>query len=284
MKNQVVQEGIKLSDNRNKIGSGWQNIKFIGSINEEKSKESWWEQQLDSIFSRIWILSVWLKVESKVGKHWKLIEINWLLQIEISKEWKIWRSMDLWSGKNATIGEGEPDLPSSMEMVLWQSITIAKARRISDSKLLKRQVNPTTAGIHKLILVGNSRMMGDGTNTQGRWNKNSTMIGRPGGFLSRYNFVASKLAGINRILYLALDGTYEEFVNFNDEHKNEGPWLLGTKDASSHCVHFTKRDSWLSLNRSDSGIIDFQNTWIREIPLLLILLGDKNPSLSKVYA
>ncbi|KAJ9549970.1 hypothetical protein OSB04_022513, partial [Centaurea solstitialis] len=41
------------------------------------------------------------------------------------------------------------------------------------------------------------------------------------------------------------------------------------------------RDSWLSPNRSDSGIINFQITWIREIPLLLILLGDKNSSLSK---
>lgn len=41
------------------------------------------------------------------------------------------------------------------------------------------------------------------------------------------------------------------------------------------------KDSWLSPNTSDSGIIDFQITWIREIPLLLTLLGDKNPSLSK---
>ncbi|XP_024993388.1 uncharacterized protein LOC112527160 isoform X1 [Cynara cardunculus var. scolymus] len=41
------------------------------------------------------------------------------------------------------------------------------------------------------------------------------------------------------------------------------------------------KDGWLSPSTSDSGIIDFQITWIREIPLLLILLGDKNPSLSK---
>ncbi|KAI3770615.1 hypothetical protein L6452_01755 [Arctium lappa] len=47
-------------------------------------------------------------------------------------------------------------------------------------------------------------------------------------------------------------------------------------------VSILQKDSWLSPNTSDSGIIDFQITWIREIPLLLTLLGDENPSLSKV--
>ncbi|KAK1438756.1 hypothetical protein QVD17_04566 [Tagetes erecta] len=37
----------------------------------------------------------------------------------------------------------------------------------------------------------------------------------------------------------------------------------------------------VSPNASDSDIVDFQISWIREIPLLLTLLGDKNPSASK---
>ncbi|GJU30927.1 armadillo-like helical domain-containing protein [Tanacetum coccineum] len=42
------------------------------------------------------------------------------------------------------------------------------------------------------------------------------------------------------------------------------------------------KDSWLSTNTSDPEIVDFQITWIREIPLLLTALADKCPSSSKV--
>ncbi|GKB00375.1 armadillo-like helical domain-containing protein [Tanacetum coccineum] len=42
-----------------------------------------------------------------------------------------------------------------------------------------------------------------------------------------------------------------------------------------------QKDSWLSTNTSDSGIVDFQIIWIREIPLLLTALADKCPSSSK---
>ncbi|KAJ0559011.1 putative pre-rRNA-processing protein Ipi1 [Helianthus annuus] len=41
------------------------------------------------------------------------------------------------------------------------------------------------------------------------------------------------------------------------------------------------KTSWVSPNTSDSEIIDFQISWIREIPLLLTLLGDKNPLATK---
>ncbi|XP_071705422.1 uncharacterized protein [Rutidosis leptorrhynchoides] len=41
------------------------------------------------------------------------------------------------------------------------------------------------------------------------------------------------------------------------------------------------KDSCLFSSTSDSETVDFQMTWIREIPLLLTLLGDKNPSSSK---
>nr|GEV77408.1 hypothetical protein [Tanacetum cinerariifolium] len=41
------------------------------------------------------------------------------------------------------------------------------------------------------------------------------------------------------------------------------------------------KDSWLSTNMSDSGIVDFQMIWLREIPLLLTALADKCPSSSK---
>ncbi|KAK9052330.1 hypothetical protein SSX86_028959 [Deinandra increscens subsp. villosa] len=41
------------------------------------------------------------------------------------------------------------------------------------------------------------------------------------------------------------------------------------------------KNGWVSPYTSDSEIVDFQISWIREIPLLLTLLGDKNPSASK---
>nr|XP_043635308.1 uncharacterized protein LOC122606512 [Erigeron canadensis] len=41
------------------------------------------------------------------------------------------------------------------------------------------------------------------------------------------------------------------------------------------------KSSFASPETSDSEIVDFQITWIREISLLLILLGDKNPVFSK---
>lgn len=44
-----------------------------------------------------------------------------------------------------------------------------------------------------------------------------------------------------------------------------------------------QKNSWQSPNTNYSEIVDFQITWIREIPLLLILLDDKNSSVSKVY-
>ncbi|RVW44553.1 hypothetical protein CK203_083108 [Vitis vinifera] len=37
-----------------------------------------------------------------------------------------------------------------------------------------------------------------------------------------------------------------------------------------------------SLDASDPEILGHQTTWIRELPLLLIMLGDKHPSYSKV--
>lgn len=33
---------------------------------------------------------------------------------------------------------------------------------------------------------------------------------------------------------------------------------------------------------SDTVVLDFQTVWIRELPLLLILLGDRQPSSSQV--
>ncbi|KAJ0739367.1 putative pre-rRNA-processing protein Ipi1 [Helianthus annuus] len=57
----------------------------------------------------------------------------------------------------------------------------------------------------------------------------------------------------------------------------------------NHCFFFLnyflvsdlQKTSWVSPNTSDSEIIDFQISWIREIPLLLTLLGDKNPLATK---
>ncbi|KAL8200810.1 hypothetical protein R6Q57_012149 [Mikania cordata] len=41
------------------------------------------------------------------------------------------------------------------------------------------------------------------------------------------------------------------------------------------------KNCWISPNTSDSKIVDFQISWIREIPLLLTRLGEKNPLASK---
>ena len=36
------------------------------------------------------------------------------------------------------------------------------------------------------------------------------------------------------------------------------------------------------LDASDQELLDYQITWIRELPLLLIMLGDKHPLRSRV--
>ncbi|KAJ9567009.1 hypothetical protein OSB04_002975 [Centaurea solstitialis] len=133
-----IQERIKLGGiEEQKIVVLGENKKSMGFINVEKSLENGLEQQLGRSFGRIRIFLVWFKGESKAGNHWKLMETNWTLQIEINKALRRVKSMDLWSGKTAAAR----DSPSSMEMVLLRSLTLAKARRVSESELLKRQVH-----------------------------------------------------------------------------------------------------------------------------------------------